>query len=229
MTNQNNRNLSENTLLLRGKTTILLDLDGTLVDSVRAHASSWRASLKEWGFEVEQEAVERLIGMGGDKLVALSTGLSDQKKVESITDHRSKLFREKYLNQVYPIVGGRRLVNTLRDAGYTVFLATASSAEDRDALLIRCELDDLFETFVSPEEVGNSKPAPDLLEAIMKKLDVASSSCVLIGDSPYDAQAAGKAQVDFIAVESGKYSHQEMPQARWSFSSVDELATALEG
>jgi phosphoglycolate phosphatase-like HAD superfamily hydrolase len=220
--------MNNDTLLLRGKNTVLLDLDGTLVDSVRAHARAWQDVLAAWGHERKLEQLERLIGMGGDKLVALAAGISDEGKVQSIADRRSKLFRERYLDDVYPIAGAKRLINVLRDGGYTVFLATASAARDRDALLEKCGLNGLFNEFVSPAEVDASKPDPDLLQAILKKLEVPASSCVLIGDSPYDAQAAARAQMDFIAVESGKYKREELPQAQWSFASVQELATALE-
>ena len=212
---------------LNNKNTVLLDLDGTLVDSVRAHAESWRQTLGEYGFEVSKEKLERSIGMGGDKLIALTTGLENEELKDQISERRSAIFRTRYLEHVAPVAGAGRLIEELRGRGLTVFLATASSSKDRDALLKQGGLENYFSEFVSPEDVSGSKPEPDLLQAIMDKLGVSSDSCLLIGDSPFDAEAAGRAGMDFVAVETGVYRAPELPQARWVFSSPADLLDTL--
>ena len=212
---------------LSDKTTVLLDLDGTLVDSVRAHTESWRGTLEEYGFEVPKEKLERLIGMGGDKLIALTTGIENEELKNQIADRRSQNFRAGFVDGVTSTPGSDQLVEELRGRGLTVFLATASSAEDRDALLQSGGLAHLFSEFVSPDQVSGSKPEPDLLQAILEKLDVSPADCLLIGDSPFDAEAAARAGMNFVAVETGVYKSAELPQARSVFSSPAEILDAL--
>ena len=212
---------------LEGKTTVLLDLDGTLVDSVEPHARSWQDVLQKHDHNLELYDLKRMIGMGGDKLVKAAIGEVGEKELEEITDERSEIFREKYLNDVYPFRKVNRLIHALRERGLTVYLATASSPEDRDALLKRGGLENEFHDFVSSDKVEGSKPEPDLIHAILKKLDVHPHHCVLVGDSPFDAKAAAGAEVDFIGVESGCYTRDELPNTIQVFPSVTEFAETL--
>jgi len=213
---------------LEGKTTVFLDLDGTLVRSVEAHAKSWQELFKEHQHDLNQRDLERLIGMGGGKLIENAIGETDPDKVEMLKSRRSAIFHGKYLHDVYPVRKNHALINALRDRGLQVMLATASSADDRDALLERGELGNHFHEFIDPGEVDGSKPEPDLLQALIAHLNVEPSHCVMVGDSPFDSMAATAAGVDFVGVESGCYTRQELPNAVRVFPSVTEFAETLE-
>jgi HAD superfamily hydrolase (TIGR01509 family) len=213
--------------ILKGKTTVLLDLDGTLVDSVHAHAVSWKKVLSRHGHEVDVSSLERLIGMGGDKMLRSAIGEVSEAEEKALTEERSARFRENEIRDARPFERAKELIQALRENGLTVMLATAASADDRDALLKQGGLQDAFEEFVSSDEVDGSKPEPDLIETILEKLDVAPADCILVGDSPFDAEAASRAGVDFVGVETGAYSSDELPYAVAVFSSVDEFARML--
>ena len=213
--------------ILKGKTTVLLDLDGTLVDSVNAHAVSWKKVLSRHGHEVDISSLERLIGMGGDKMLRSAIGEVSEAEEKVLTEERSVRFRKNEIRDVRPFERAMELIEALRGSGLTVMLATAASADDRDALLKQGGLQDAFDKFVSSGEVEGSKPEPDLIETILEKLDVAPAECILVGDSPFDAEAASRAGVDFVGVESGAYTSDELPYAVAVFPSVDELAQML--
>ena len=213
---------------LHGKTTVLLDLDGTLVDSVEPHARSWKEVLQANGFEVELSKLRRLIGMGGDKMLQEAVGSLADDRVEALTQERSQHFRSKQIRDVCAFPKADRLVDLLRERGLVVRLATAASAKDRDPLLEQGGLDGKFDDFISSDEVEGSKPEPDLIKAILDKLGVNPSECLLVGDSPFDAEAAHRAGVEFIGVESGAYTGDELPHTDRVFKSITELAEALE-
>ena len=214
--------------ILDKKTTVLLDLDGTLVDSVGPHAHSWKEVLQAHGFEVELKELKRLIGMGGDKMLQEAVGKLNEETLDALSKERSEHFRSKQIRDVSAFTGAGRLIDLLRERGLTVRLATAASSKDRDPLLEQAGLKEKFDDFVSTDEVEGSKPEPDLIEAILDKLGVSPSECVMVGDSIFDAEAAHRAGVDFIGVESGAYSGEELPHTSQIFPSITEFAEALE-
>lgn len=213
--------------LLEGKTTVLIDLDGTLVDSVTAHAVSWKKVLAKHGYDVELFSLERLIGMGGDKMLSAVVGEISDAEEKRITEERSERFRDNEIQDVRPLERARELIEALRENGLEVMLATAASAEDRDALLKRGGLQNVFQDFVSSDDVDGSKPEPDLIETILDKLGADPAECLMVGDSPFDAEAAARARVDFVGVESGAYSRDELAYAKAVFPSVNEFAQML--
>ena len=143
--------------ILKGKTTVLLDLDGTLVDSVNAHAVSWKKVLSRHGHEVDLSSLERLIGMGEDKMLRSAIGEVSEAEEKVLTDERSSRFRKNEIRDVRPFERALELIKALRENGLTVMLATAASADDRDALLKQGGLQDAFEEFVSSDQVEGSK------------------------------------------------------------------------
>jgi len=213
---------------------VLLDVDGTLVDSNVAHAHAWVEAFAERGVEIDAERVLRLIGMGGDRVIELVTGRHDKR----LADRRSKLFRERWLRHVKPLLGARELLLQLRREGYQYVLASAAQADELEAVLAQTGLADLCELRTSSSEVAASKPDPASIEAALRWVDVDRSRVVMLGDTPYDLQATRAASVDLIAFTSGGwsydalagavaiYAHPAALVAAWARSPLASRATA---
>lgn len=185
---------------LRG---VLLDVDGTLIDSNMAHARAWAASLRGAGFERTPEDIFGLIGMGGDKLVPELTGEDSESGTgERLTQGWMEHFKT-LIPDLQPTRGARALIEGLRARGLRVILATSGEAEVVDALLEQAGLADLDLDRVSSGDVESSKPDPDLIQAGLKKLGLPPEAALMVGDTPYDAEAARKAGVLCILLRCG--------------------------
>lgn len=183
---------------------VLLDLDGTLVDSNDAHARAWADVCGEAGYAVTFADVRPLIGMGGDELLktllALDKGDPTSKRLR---DRRKVVFRERYLGEVRPYRAARNLVERMRAEGFRLVVATSASDDDLKALLRVAEIGDLIDGATTADDAESSKPAPDIIHAAVELASVPASSCVLLGDTPYDIAAARRAGVDTIALRCG--------------------------
>jgi HAD superfamily hydrolase (TIGR01509 family) len=186
---------------------VILDVDGTLVDSNDAHAHAWADALREFLRDVPFERVRPLIGMGGDKLLPLVTGLSEEHpEGKAIAERRARIFREQYLPSVKPFAGARELVLRLEQAGYRLAVASSSRPEELGALLRAAGVETLIEEKTSAGEVEESKPEPDVVAAALNKLALPAREAVLIGDTPYDVEAGRRAGVPVIAFRCGGWS-----------------------
>ncbi len=185
----------------------ILDVDGTLVDSNDAHAHAWVEAFAASGFEVIYTTARRLVGKGGDKLIPEATGMADDDpRVEEIGERRSEIFCTRWLDQVRALPGSRDLVVRIRDAGLAVAVASSAKAHELRPLLERAGVADLIEVQTSSSDAAHSKPDPDIVAAALRKLGLAPGAAVMIGDTPYDIEAAHAAGVDTIAVQSGGWS-----------------------
>ncbi len=195
----------------------LLDVDGTLIDSVEAHAQAWRDALAEAGHEVRTLQLKALIGMGGDQLLQQLIGREDKK----LSKRRDEIFRERYLPRVRPVVGSRTFVLRLLAEGYHVVVASSSNPTDLKKLLQIADVEDLLEQRVSAGEVKHSKPSPDIIDAALAKIPVERHHAVMIGDAPYDIEAANNASVATIGVGTGGFP--DLAGAIAIYRSVGEL------
>jgi HAD superfamily hydrolase (TIGR01509 family) len=187
---------------LRG---VLLDIDGTLLNSNDAHAASWVDVLAERGGAVRFETVRPLIGMGGDKIMKILTGLEEKSdEAQAISARRRRIFLERYLPDLAPFDGARELLTRMRDDGLARVVATSASGEELDALLRRARVDDLIQG-ASSSDAGPSKPDPDVVHAAVERSGLSPSELIMIGDTPYDVEAARRAGVDAIALRSGEW------------------------
>lgn len=185
---------------LRG---VLLDVDGTLIDSNMAHARAWAASLRDAGFERSPEEIFGLIGMGGDKLVPELTGEDGEGEMgKQLTQGWVEHF-QTLIPQLEPTRGARALLEGLRARGLRVVLATSGEAEVVDKLLEHAGLADLDLDRVSSSDVESSKPDPDLIQAGLERLGLPPEAALMVGDTPYDAEAARKAGVPCVLLRCG--------------------------
>lgn len=200
---------------------VLFDIDGTLIDSNDAHALAWVQALEEAGHQVPFERVRRLIGMGGDKLLPELTGLArDNPAAETIGKRRQAIFKKEYLPRLRPFPQARELVQYLRDRGLRSAVASSAEPEELRGLLEAAGVADLL----SPGKGADvSKPDPDLVQAALSRIGCRPQEAVLVGDTPYDIEAARRAGVRSIAVRCGGWQDGDLSGADAIFDDPAEL------
>lgn len=183
---------------------VLIDVDGTLLDSNDAHAASWADVFAEFGYDIRFEHVRPLVGMGGDKLVPILTGLDHESpRGKQLSDRKKAVFDERYLPALRPTRGARKLLEHMLSEGLTLVIATSAGADEMKVLLEKAGVVDLIDGATSSGDVESSKPDPDVIGAALKKAKVGAHEAVMIGDTPYDVAAAAKAGVPTIALRCG--------------------------
>jgi HAD superfamily hydrolase (TIGR01509 family) len=203
---------------------VLLDVDGTLIDSNDAHAQAWVDVLAEFGYELEFERVRWLIGKGGDRVLPELTGLEEESEQgERILERRGEIFRQQYLPSLNAVGGAVELVERLRSEGMKLVVATSASEKDLDALLKQVGLESLKEDATNSDDAESSKPAPDIIEAAVEQAGYSASEVVLIGDTPYDVEAAARAGVRTIGVCSGGWTADELSGAAEVYDDAADL------
>ncbi|HEX3549869.1 MAG TPA: HAD family hydrolase [Candidatus Elarobacter sp.] len=211
-------------------TAVLFDVDGTLIDSNDAHARAWVAALAEAGYDVPFERVRPLIGMGGDRVLpALVPKLRDDTEPgKSITARRLAIFKERELPNIRPTPGARELLEAVRARGARVVVATSAKKSELDDLLARGDLGPLVDVASTSDDAESSKPAPDIVEAALRKGGVAARDAVLIGDTKYDVEASQRAGVPCVALLCGGNPRETLAAADAIYADPAELIGALD-
>lgn len=185
---------------------VILDLDGTLVDSNDAHARAWVNAFGEEGLDVPYDKVRPLIGMGGDQLVPAVIGkMKDEALFERLKAHWERHFTGDELEHLEPQPGARDLVKALLGRGLKVVLGTSSEKSMVDALLEKAGLGDLDLPATTASDVAESKPQPDIVNAALEKLGLPPGKVLMIGDTPYDVTSAKRAGVRTVALRCGGF------------------------
>ncbi|HUS17191.1 MAG TPA: HAD family hydrolase [Chloroflexia bacterium] len=208
---------------------VILDVDGTLVDSNHAHAQAWVDALTEAGYQVEYEKVRAGIGMGGDKLLPSVIGVEkDSDEGKRLSKRRTEIFQKHYLPHLQAFPQTRELLQRIRERA--IRLAVASSAEEKElkALLKIAGADDLIAMKASSEEVEHTKPDPDIVESAYGLLGNSSDEVVMIGDTPYDVQAATRAGVRAIAFRCGGWDDEALAGASAIYDGPADLLAHLD-
>jgi len=193
---------------------VILDVDGTLVDSNDAHARSWCDALAQSGQPVEFEEVRRRIGMGGDKLLPAVTGISaDSPEGEALAKLRKQIFHDKYLPKIRSFPKSRELLERMRDQGLALVVASSAQQDELEPLLEIAGVHDLLASKTSADDAEHSKPDPDIVAAALEKLGCPAEQAVMIGDTPFDITAAKGAGIGTIAFRSGGWTTEELAAA----------------
>jgi phosphoglycolate phosphatase-like HAD superfamily hydrolase len=192
----------------------IFDLDGTLLDSVDLHALAWQEALLRFGHDVSFEKVRGQIGKGGDKLIPVFLSADDQRdRGEKLEQWRGNRFKTEYLPLVRPFSAVPNLLRRVREAGLQIAIASSAKKDEVDEYLDIARIVDLVDLTTSSDDVEESKPAPDIFEIVLKKLKIDGADAVAIGDTPYDAEAAGKAGVRTVGVLCGGFTEDELRKA----------------
>ncbi len=194
------------------RSAVLLDIDGTLIDSTYHHAIAWQRAFDSLDLPIPLWRIHRAVGMGGDKLVA---DVADDAVEEKHGDELRDRWREEYLDlkaEVVPLPGAAELVRALSSQGYQVALASSGDPEfSREAVELLGVTDDIA-VLTTSEDVDDSKPEPDLLQETLKRLDRVTHA-VMVGDTPYDVESARKAGMQCVTLRSGGYGEAELVEA----------------
>jgi phosphoglycolate phosphatase-like HAD superfamily hydrolase len=193
---------------------VIFDVDGTLIDSNDAHAHAWVDAVAEFGFDASFDEARRLIGMGGDKLLPALIGLEEDDDLgDRISKRRGEIFLTRYFPSVRAFPKSRDLFVRLRDAGLRIVIASSAKQEELDQFLDRARVRDLVENKASSDDAENSKPDPDIVHAALDKLGLRVDEVFMVGDTPYDVEAASRAGIRTIALRSGGWSDEELAGA----------------
>ena len=208
---------------------VIFDVDGTLVDSNDAHAQSWVDTFAEAGYSVPFDVVRPLIGMGGDKLLPKAAGIThDSDEGKKLTKRRSEIFREKYLPKLEPLKGSRALVERVRKAGLKPLVATSAKEEELKGLLKAAQVADTMEERATASDAKKSKPDPDIVQAAIEESGLTADELIMIGDTPYDVEAASRAGVRTIAFRSGGWGDADLSGASAIYDGPADLLAQYE-
>ena len=206
---------------------VIFDVDGTLIDSVDVHARAWVDAFAEFGHAVAFEDVRRQIGKGGDQLMPAFLGEAEIEEIgEELQERRAAILKDRYLATVRAFPGVRDLFERLLADGKKVALASSAAKDELQAYKKIASIDDLVDAETSSDDAEKSKPHPDIFEAAIERLGgVDSFDIVVVGDTPYDAQAAAKAGLKTVGVTCGGWSERDLKDAGCAavFSDVADL------
>jgi HAD superfamily hydrolase (TIGR01549 family) len=207
----------------------LFDVDGTLIDSNYHHTIAWSRAFRRFELTPSLWRIHRAIGMGGDHLV---TEVAGQRAEDEHGDALRAAWGKEYeplLGEVRPFRDAHALLLEVKRRGWAVVLASSAPKDQLEHYIDLLDADGLADEVTSADDVQATKPAPDLVSVAVQK--AGASRAVMVGDSTWDAIAAGKVGVDTIAVRTGGFSEQELRSAGaiGVFSSLTDLLDHLDG
>jgi HAD superfamily hydrolase (TIGR01509 family) len=212
--------------LLKG---VIFDVDGTLLDSNDAHAISWVEAFAEAGYDVPFDVVRPLIGMGADKLLPKTIGIShDSDEGKKLVARHSEIFEERHLPRLRPFKGARDLVECIRSDDLKALVATSARNEQLTQLLKAAHVDDLMEERATASDAKRSKPDPDIIQAAIEESGISPKHLVMIGDTPYDIEAAARAGVRTIAFRCGGWTDEKLKGAAEIYDGPADLLAHYE-
>ena len=194
---------------------VIFDVDGTLVDSVDIHAQAWVDAFSEFGHEVDFDQVRGQIGKGGDQLMPVFLSKEEvDEKGEELSERRGQILKENYLSKVKACADVRALFERIKSDGIQIVLASSAKADELETYKKIANIEDLTDAETSSDKAEKSKPEPDIFEAAMSKLPgIAPGEVIVVGDTPYDAEAARKAGLRTIGVLCGGFSEDSLRDA----------------
>jgi HAD superfamily hydrolase (TIGR01509 family) len=208
----------------------ILDIDGTLVDTNYQHALAWYRAFREHDIVLPVWRIHRHIGMGGDQMIS---ALTDERTEREKGDEIRASEKERYvelIDEVSVMGSARELIESLKQRGHAVVLASSAKEDEVERYLDLLDARDLADDWTTSADVEATKPAPDLVHAALDKAGTDPSDAVMVGDTPWDVKAAGKAEVGTIAVLTGGFAPEELTDAGAVavFESVAELCEKLD-
>jgi HAD superfamily hydrolase (TIGR01509 family) len=209
----------------------ILDIDGTLVDTNYQHAIAWYRAFRKHGIVLPVWRIHRHIGMGGDQLVAALTGDRTERELGDEIRSDEKTLYFELIGEVETMAGSRELIEELKRRGHTVLLASSAKEDEVEHYLDLLQARHIADAWTTSGDVEETKPAPDLVSAALERAGGSAGEAVMVGDTPWDVEAAGNAGVQTLAVLTGGFSAQELRDAGALdvFESVRELSEVLDG
>jgi HAD superfamily hydrolase (TIGR01509 family) len=202
---------------------VLLDIDGTLIDSNEAHVQAWVQALQENGHDLGPEKIRPLVGMGGDNLLPAAVGLDkESEEGRRIAKRHGELFKER-LPDLRPFPRVRPLLLRMKAEGLERLAASSAEPDEVKALLEIADVLDLVQGAADSGDAAHSKPYPDIVQAALGRLNLRPEEAIFLGDSPYDVEAARRAGVATIALRSGGFSDEDLKGALALYDDAADL------
>jgi HAD superfamily hydrolase (TIGR01509 family) len=209
---------------------VIFDIDGTLVDSVDFHAEAWQRAFAKFGKEIPFEQIRAQIGKGGDQLLPVFWSKDELEEIkEPLTKFRTELYHKEYLPRVKGFPKVRELFEHLLAHGKQVALASSAKGEELGTYQKIAGIEDLVDAATSSDDAEKSKPHPDIFQAALEKLGhPPAAQCLVVGDTPYDIEAAAKAGIQTIAVRCGGFPEATLRGAVAIYDGPADLLTRYE-
>jgi len=185
----------------------IFDVDGTLVDTVDLHAHAWQDAFAKWGKDIPYMEVRNQIGKGGDQILPVFLSAKEIKEFgKELTEWRGKHFKREYLPKAGAFPRTRELFSALRERGVKLALASSAKEDELEGYKKLANISDLTNAETNADDVAKTKPHPDIFAVALKKLRIEEvSRAIAVGDSPFDAEAAGKVGLKTIGVLCGGF------------------------
>ena len=182
---------------------LLFDVDGTLIDSNAAHAETWTQAFREYGIDCDVADIRPLVGIGGDKLLPRIAHVEEDSSAGKAIGHRKKTLFAERLPHLSATPGARALLAYLHGLNKDLVVATSADNREMRVLLEQAGVADLIPMRISKDDAAESKPDPDIVKAALKRAGAPADRTIMIGDTPFDIEAARRAGVDTIALRCG--------------------------
>ncbi len=208
----------------------ILDIDGTLVDTNYQHALAWYRAFRAHGIVLPVWRIHRHIGMGGDQLVeALTDERTDRELGDQIREEEKRRYF-KLIGEVEPMDGSRELIEDLKRRDHRVVLASSAKNDEVEHYLDQLDARELADAWTTSADVEATKPQPDLVHAALERIGAPPQDALMVGDTPWDVEAAKRADVGTVAVRTGGFGAEELREAGAVavFESVRELLERLD-
>jgi HAD superfamily hydrolase (TIGR01509 family) len=193
---------------------VIFDVDGTLVDSVDLHARAWVDAFRDYGHQFDFKEVREQIGKGGDELMPVFLSEAELNQYgEELENHRCQILKEKYLPEVKGFPKVRQLFERLLQDSKKIVLASSAKNDELETYKKAAGIDDLIRAETSADDADRSKPHPDIFEEALKRLAVRPEEAIVIGDTPYDAEAAAKAGLRTVGLLCGGWGEEDLKNA----------------
>jgi len=206
---------------------ILFDIDGTLVDTNDMHVLAWEKAFATVGAVFDRQVIHDQIGKGTDMLVPKLLPDADKDRQEKLGNTHGAIFKAKYLETAKPFTQAHGLLAHAHSLGQRVVLASSASAQELEHYIDLLEARDLIAASTSSDDVKKTKPAPDIFVTALGKLSgIDPTEVIVVGDTPYDIEAAKKCGIAAVAVRSGKFRDAHL-QSAGAVAIYDDVAALL--
>jgi HAD superfamily hydrolase (TIGR01509 family) len=208
----------------------ILDIDGTLVDTNYHHTIAWYRAFRRHGITLPLWRIHRHIGMGGDQVITALTGEQRERELGDEIRAAEKTLYFELITEVEPMEGARDLLEDLKRRRHTVVLASSAKEDEVEKYLELLDARDLADAWTTSADVENTKPQPDLVNAALERAGGSAEDAVMVGDTPWDVDAAKQAGVGTLAVRTGGFGVDELLEAGAIevYESVAELRSKLD-
>jgi HAD superfamily hydrolase (TIGR01509 family) len=204
---------------------VVLDVDGTLMDTNYLHTEAWARAFEQVGQRTERAKIHKQIGKGSDLLTP--EFIEGEEAQEKASDLHSELYMEMQEHGV-PLPGAKELISSLVERGYDVWFVTSAEDEELEHHLDLLEAEGRISGVVNSSDVENSKPAPDIFEEALRRAGSSPDETVSVGDSIWDIEAANEAGVRTVAVLSGGAYDEEALKVAGAVAVYENCAALLD-